>query len=112
MNYDQLTPCYGIHILVDTLFKSDADKKWWFHQYAMLNTRTYKPLANHWHLYYIELKKFQICLSDREGLKVGTDLEKWSYFLGTFQDNREPLDPKVSDIFILMRSISCRVFIL
>ncbi len=57
-NYHDLSPCYGIHVLVDTLFE---DENVWFNHYAMLNTRTYKPLVDHWHLYYIELNKFLSC---------------------------------------------------
>ncbi|SLM30632.1 hypothetical protein MTBBW1_2360015 [Desulfamplus magnetovallimortis] len=60
-NYDQLKPCYGIHFLVETLFDSKEDAPFWYNHFSMLNTRSYKPLADHWHLYYIELKKFMTC---------------------------------------------------
>ena len=89
-----LEPCYGIHILVQNHFDSEEDSKWWYNHFAMLNTRSYKPLVSHWHLYYIELKKFLECLKDKSPM---TELEQWTYFLGTIQDNTKPLDEKVRD---------------
>ncbi len=65
-NYDELKACYGIHLLVDSVFRDKEDKKQWFHHYAMLNTRTYKPLLNHCHLYYVELKKLKKCFQKEQ----------------------------------------------
>jgi len=92
MNYHELRPCYGIHILVDTLFDDETDASYWYNHFTMLNTRSYKPLADHWHLYYIELKKFLNCCRKRTTSIPQTELEEWSYFLGCTQDNDEPLD--------------------
>ena len=94
-NYTDLKPCYGIHILVQTLFDSDDDAKCWFNHYAMLNTRTYKSLVDHWHLYYIELEKFLSCCRNRQQ-EPETELEQWAYFLGKIQDNTQQLDEKIS----------------
>jgi len=95
-NYHKLKPCYGIHILVDTLFEGKDDAPFWHNHFAMLNTRSHKPLADHWHLYYIELKKFLTCFHKRAALRPETELEEWSYFLGSGQDNTKPLDSRVS----------------
>ncbi|MBF0225480.1 MAG: Rpn family recombination-promoting nuclease/putative transposase, partial [Desulfobacterales bacterium] len=89
INYDELTPCYGIHIFVDTLFDDKEDEKFWFNHYTMLNTRTHKPLVNHWHLYYIELGKFLKCFKENNS---GKELEQWSFFLGTIQDSSKQLE--------------------
>ena len=96
VNYHKLKPCYGIHILVDTLFEGKDDAAFWYNHFAMLNTRSHKPLADHWHLYYIELKKFLACFHKRGASWPETELEEWSYFLGTVQDNTKPLDSKLS----------------
>ena len=61
-NYDELKPCYGIHILIQTYFEDKDDEKHWFNHYTMLNTRSHKPLLNHWNLYFIEIKKKNIHL--------------------------------------------------
>ena len=95
-NYDQLKPCYGIHILVDTLFDAKEDAEFWYNHFAMLNTRSHKPLADHWHLYYIELKKFLKCFTRRLNSKPDSELEEWVYYLATTQDNTEPVDTKIS----------------
>ncbi|MBF0226134.1 MAG: Rpn family recombination-promoting nuclease/putative transposase [Desulfobacterales bacterium] len=89
INYDDLKPCYGIHILIDSLFNDEADEKFWFNHYAMLNTRTHKPLINHWNLYYVELNKFLKCFDKMNYTK---ELEQWSYFIGTIQDNSKQLN--------------------
>ncbi len=90
-NYYELRPAYGIHILVETLFKDEKDEKFWFNHYALLNTRSHKPLIGHWHLYYIELQKF---LKYFNKPRPVNELEEWSYFIGTIQDNTKPLDKK------------------
>ncbi|MBF0468981.1 MAG: PD-(D/E)XK nuclease family transposase [Desulfamplus sp.] len=63
-NYDDLTPVYGIHVLVETLFRDKDEQTFWFHHYAMLNTRSHAPLIGHWHLYYVELDKFLDCFNN------------------------------------------------
>jgi hypothetical protein len=68
--------------LVESLFREKPGE--WFHHYAMLNTRTYRPLLNHWHLYYIELKKF-IKAFEQKG--AGGKLEQGSLFLWTGKTN-------------------------
>ena len=55
---DDLTPIYGIHVMVETLFQDKADQSFWFNHYTMLNSRSHTPLIGHWHLYYLELNKF------------------------------------------------------
>ena len=52
-NYDELRACYGIHLLVDSIFEEKDEQAWWFNHYRMLNVRTHKPLINHWNIYYI-----------------------------------------------------------
>lgn len=89
-NYHDLKAVYGIHILVETLFENKEDEKFWFNHYTMLNTRSYKPLAGHWHLYYVELEKFLACFGEKS--KTDNALEQWSYFLGRVQDNTKSLD--------------------
>ncbi|MBF0389651.1 MAG: PD-(D/E)XK nuclease family transposase, partial [Desulfamplus sp.] len=75
-----------------------------FNHYRMLNIRTHKPLINHWNLYYVELNKFLKCFeaaqfnktiesSDKNRVSFSSELEVWSYFLGTIQDNSKPLAP-------------------
>ncbi|MBF0243163.1 MAG: PD-(D/E)XK nuclease family transposase, partial [Desulfamplus sp.] len=49
-NYDELRACYGIHILVDSIFEENDEENRWFNHYRMLNIRTHKPLINHWNL--------------------------------------------------------------
>ena len=93
-NYDELTPVYGIHVLVETLFRGKGDERFWFNHYAMLNTRSHAPLIGHWHLYYLELNKF---LANFKKETPENELEQWSYFLGTIQDNANPLDNKISN---------------
>ncbi len=94
-NYDELTACYGIHILVNSYFKrAEKDDGEWFHRYAILNTKTYKPLINHWHLYYVELNKFLKCFPKKD---FGKELEQWSYFFGTIQDSSKQLDTFLKD---------------
>ena len=96
VNYHKLRPCYGIHILVDTIFDEEADELFWYNHFTMLNSRSHKPLADHWHLYYIELKKFKNCFRKRSSSIPGTALEEWSYFLAGGQDNTKPLDSRLS----------------
>ena len=96
VNYHKLRPCYGIHILVDTIFDEEADESFWYNHFTMLNSRSHKPLADHWHLYYIELKKFKNCFRKRSSSIPGTALEEWSYFLASGQDNTKPLDSRLS----------------
>ena len=96
VNYHKLRPCYGIHILVDTIFDEEADESFWYNHFTMLNSRSHKPLADHWHLYYIELKKFKNCFRKRSSSIPGTALEEWSYFLAGGQDNTKPLDSRLS----------------
>ncbi|SLM33136.1 conserved hypothetical protein [Desulfamplus magnetovallimortis] len=91
-NYHKLRPCYGIHILVENMFDDGSDSDFWYNHFTMLNTRSFKPLANHWHLYYIELNKFLSCLNKKPNAKLETELEEWSYFLGNIQDNDTQLD--------------------
>ncbi len=115
-NYDELRACYGIHLLVDSIFEEKGEEEFWFNHYRMLNIRTNKPLMNHWNLYYIELNKFFKCFekrqfsknikeredislidkSDKNQILFGKELELWSYFLGTIQDNSKPLTPALS----------------
>ncbi|MBF0229762.1 MAG: PD-(D/E)XK nuclease family transposase [Desulfamplus sp.] len=106
-NYDELRACYGIHLLVDSIFEEKDEADFWFNHYRMLNIRTHKPLINHWNLYYVELNKFLKCFEKAKlNKKVGKDaveqgdktiisfskeLEQWSYFIGTIQDNAKPL---------------------
>ncbi|MBF0228548.1 MAG: PD-(D/E)XK nuclease family transposase [Desulfamplus sp.] len=108
-NYDELRACYGIHILVDSIFQDKDEEEFWFNHYRMLNVRTHKPLMNHWNLYYVELNKFLKCFEKaklsktiEEGSKnimsFSKELELWSYFLGTIQDNSKPLSPVLSKI--------------
>jgi len=93
-NYDELKPCYGIHLLVDNFFRDKKDNANWFHHYAILNTRTYQPLLGHWHLYYAELNKFKSCLEEQHGST--TNLEQWVHFIGHTQDSSSPLNPFVA----------------
>ncbi|MBF0204814.1 MAG: hypothetical protein HQK67_11010 [Desulfamplus sp.] len=68
----------------------------------MLNIRTHQPLINHWNLYYVELNKFLKCFEKANFSKIvektesiisfSKELEIWSYFLGTIQDNSKPLE--------------------
>jgi len=95
VNYHKLRPCYGIHILVDTIFDEEADEHFWYNHFTMLNSRSHKPLADHWHLYYIELKKFKNCFHKRSSSIPGTALEEWSCFLASGQDNTKPLDSRL-----------------
>ncbi len=90
-NYDELKPVFGIHILVESLFREKADETFWFNHYMILNTRSHQPLVEHWHLYYVELKKLLKQLSAK-GVEPATDLETWGYFLGTIHDNSKPPD--------------------
>ncbi len=94
-NYGELKACYGIHLLVDSFFKDEADKSQWFHHYVMLNTRNYKPLLNHWHLYYAELAKFKSCFEKKHGRTIR--LEQWVHFIGNIQDSSVPLNSFVKD---------------
>ena len=89
-NYDELKPCYGIHVLVETYFKEGENKDYWFNHYAMLNTRTYKSLLNHWNLYFIELDKFNEQSKSKEG--DYTELERWNRYLGNIQESTEKLE--------------------
>ena len=109
---DDLKPCYGVHLLLDNFFRDKADRKQWFHHYTMLNTRTHKPLLNHWHLYYAELKKFMACFESDNGRSQVTSgekqipqpnschsnhtLEQWIYYLGNDQDLAAPLNSFVA----------------
>lgn len=104
-NYDELRACYGIHLLVDSIFEEKDEADFWFNHYRMLNIRTHKPFINHWNLYYVELNKFLKCFekaqfnktiessSDNNRISFSRELELWSYFLGTIQDNSKPLPP-------------------
>ncbi|MBF0204149.1 MAG: PD-(D/E)XK nuclease family transposase [Desulfamplus sp.] len=110
-NYDELRACYGIHLLVDSIFEEKDEAAFWFNHYRMLNIRTYKPLMNHWNLYYVELNKFLKCFekmqigklvdnkipeTDKNKVAFSKELEQWSYFLGTIQDNSKPIAPILS----------------
>jgi len=110
-NYDDLKPCYGVHLLLENFFRDKADRKQWFHHYTMLNTRTHQPLLNHWHLYYAELKKFIVCFESDNGQSQVTSgekqnpqpnsccshqLEQWIYYLGNDQDLAAPLNSFVA----------------
>ena len=111
-NYNDLKPCYGVHLLLDNFFRDKADRKQWFHHYTMLNTRTHQPLLNHWHLYYAELKKFIACFESDNGQSQVTSgekqlpqsnswcsnhtLEQWIYYLGNDQDLAAPLNSFVA----------------
>ncbi|SLM33088.1 hypothetical protein MTBBW1_880002 [Desulfamplus magnetovallimortis] len=75
-----------------TLFDDESESEFWYNHFTMLNTRSFRPLANHWHLYYIELDKFLRCLKKRTNAMPETELEEWSYFIGNIQDNDAPLD--------------------
>jgi len=113
-NYDELRACYGIHLLVDSIFGEKDEQEFWFNHYRMLNIRTYKPLVNHWNLYYVELNKFLRCFEksqsdnartdknmaegDKTRIPFSKELERWSYFLGTIQDNSKPLAPVFNKI--------------
>ncbi len=90
-NYNELKPVFGIHILVGSLFQSQADQEFWFNRYMMLNTRTHIPLVGHWHLYYVELNKL-LKLLRKYKKSPAAELEQWSCFIGTIQDNTRPLD--------------------
>ncbi|MBF0377084.1 MAG: PD-(D/E)XK nuclease family transposase [Desulfamplus sp.] len=102
-NYDELRACYGIHLLVDSIFEEKDEEEFWFNHYRMLNIRTHQPLINHWNLYYVELNKFLKCFEKAKRNKTteetesiisfNKELELWSYFLGTIQDNSKPLAP-------------------
>lgn len=96
-NYDDLTPIYGIHVLLENLFRKKADKPFWFNHYTLLNTRSHKPLVGHWHLYFVELKKCLVQLSKTDARAPQTPLEQWSYFLGIPRDNTEPIDPELKN---------------
>ncbi len=95
VGYGVLKACHGIHILVGTLFDDPEESDYWYNHYAMLNTRSYRPLVNHWHLYYIELGKFLRCFAKKIDARPENELEEWSLFLGTIQDNTEPLDTRI-----------------
>ena len=116
-NYDDLKPCYGVHLLLDNFFRDKADRKQWFHHYTILNPRTHQPFLNHWHLYYAELKKFIVCFESDNGQPQVTSgekqipqpnscnsnhcnsnqqLEQWIYFLGNDQDLAAPLNSFVA----------------
>ncbi|MBF0377041.1 MAG: PD-(D/E)XK nuclease family transposase [Desulfamplus sp.] len=107
-NYDELRACYGIHLLVDSIFEEKDEEDWWFNHYRMLNIRTHQPLINHWNLYYVELTKFLKCFEKTKRSKIvektesiisfSKELEVWSYFLGTIQDNSKPLSPVFNQI--------------
>ncbi|MBF0201315.1 MAG: PD-(D/E)XK nuclease family transposase [Desulfamplus sp.] len=99
VNYCDLNPVYGIHLLLENLFREESDKDFWFNHYTMLNTRSHVPLTGHWHLYYIELQKCLEKLSRGEkGRKIlETPLEQWAYFLANPQDNEKPLDPALKE---------------
>lgn len=94
--YSDLKACYGIHILVGTLFDKPEEENFWFNHYAMLNTRTHKPLVNHWHLYYIELEKYLRSLEKKAEARPRNELEEWALFIGTIQDNDRPLDERIN----------------
>jgi len=99
-------------LLLDNFFRDKADRKQWFHHYAMLNTRNHQPLLNHWHLYYAELKKFIACFEfDDDCTRVTSgeklipqtnscssshQLEQWIYYLGNDQDLAAPLNSFVA----------------
>ena len=111
-NYNDLKPCYGVHLLLENFFRDKGDRKQWFHHYAMLNTRNHQPLLNHWHLYYAELKKFIACFEfDDDCTRVTSgeklipqtnscssshQLEQWIYYLGNDQDLAAPLNSFVA----------------
>ena len=93
VGYDALRSCHGIHFLLGTLFDEPEEKNFWYNHYAMLNTRSHRPLINHWHLYFIELKKFLRCFAKKAHPGPENELEEWSLLLGTIQDNTKPLNP-------------------
>ena len=106
-NYDDLRACFGIHVLVDSLFRDKAEKESWFHHFAMLDTRTHRPLLNHWHLYYIELKKFLRCFHEKS---AENKLEQWSYLLGVTQDSTRPCasftNPAIQEVIDMLQTFT------
>lgn len=95
-NYDELKPVYGIHLLMENLFRGKNSEDCWFNHYTMLNTRDHKPLTGHWHLFFIEMKKCLGQIEKNKGKIPLSPLEEWGSFLGTPQDNTKPLDPALN----------------
>jgi len=105
--FEELRPCYGIHLLVADLFEDEPE---WYNHFRMLNVKNHHPLSFHWELYFIELEKF------RRKLKGGNvkrnSLEQWSDFLSKPQDPSAPMDkhfqnnPGIEEVYAMLQEFT------
>jgi hypothetical protein len=90
--YDQLRPCYGIHMLVKDIFKDEIHKDRWFNHYGFINYETHTPLNEQWEMYYIELEKFHRMFSQDQANQWNY-LEQWVDYIYKQRDLSKPLEP-------------------
>jgi len=105
--FEELRPCYGVHLLVADLFEDEPE---WYNHFRMMNVKSHRPLSFHWEIYFIELEKFRRSLK-RYKVKR-TSLEQWSDFLSKPRDPSAPLDkhfhnnPGIKEVYAMLQEFT------